>query len=153
MRGGMKVYAGPPAAARAYLEVDRGRADDYYLAEGTGLARRFVARDGRVQELSPLAGDGYEAWVAGRDPDTGEPRGRLRTDDRAVRFVEVVVNGPKSWSLAAAVGLQIRPGGRRLAGVHLHSAMHFQRAPTMTIRSPLETAMGPAKRGPDYPYW
>ena len=29
--------------------------------------------------------------------------GRLRTDERAVRFVEVVVNGPKSWSLAAAV--------------------------------------------------
>ncbi len=41
--------------------------------------------------------------VAGRDPDTGEPRGRLRTDEHAVRFVEVVVNGPKSWSLAAAV--------------------------------------------------
>src|SRR3954454_10526292 len=103
MHGGMKVYAGPPAAARAYLEVDRGRADDYCLAEGTGLARRFVARDGRVQELAPLTGQTYETWVAGRDPDTGEPRGRLRTDDRAVRFVEVVVNGPKSWSLAAAV--------------------------------------------------
>ena len=42
----MKVYAGPPAAARAYLEADRGRADDYYLTEGTGLARRFTARDG-----------------------------------------------------------------------------------------------------------
>src|ERR687889_931268 len=99
----MKVYAGSPAAARQYLEADRGRADDYYLAEGTGLARRFVARAGRAQEHAALTGDGYETWVAGRDPDTGEPRGRLRTDDRAVRFVEVVVNGPKSWSLAAAV--------------------------------------------------
>src|SRR5919107_895996 len=99
----MKVYAGPPAAARQYLEADRGRADDYYLAEGTGLARRFVARAGRVQEHAALTGDGYETWVAGRDPDTGEPRGRLRTDERAVRFVEVVVNGPKSWSLASAV--------------------------------------------------
>jgi exodeoxyribonuclease V alpha subunit len=38
MHGGMKVYAGPPAAARQYLEADRGRADDYYLSEGTGLA-------------------------------------------------------------------------------------------------------------------
>ena len=46
MHGGMKVYAGPPAAARAYLEADRGRADDYYLAEGTGLARRFTATGG-----------------------------------------------------------------------------------------------------------
>ena len=103
MHGGMKVYAGPPAAARQYLEADRGWADDYYLAEGTGLARRFTARDGRVQEQAALTGDGYETWVAGQDPDTGAPRGRLRTDTRAVRVVEVVVNGPKSWSLATAV--------------------------------------------------
>src|ERR687890_2383030 len=103
MRGGMKVYAGSAAAARGYLEADRGRADDYYLTEGTGLARRFVACDGRVAERAPLTGQTYETWVAGRDPDTGNPRGRLRTDERAVRFVEVVVNGPKSWSLAAAV--------------------------------------------------
>jgi exodeoxyribonuclease V alpha subunit len=99
----MKVYVGSPAAARAYLDADHARADDYYLAEGTGFARRFSVRDGRLQELSALAGDGYEAWVAGREPDTGEPRGRLRSDGRAVRFVEVVVNGPKSWSLAAAL--------------------------------------------------
>src|SRR3954447_24724365 len=103
MHGGMKVYAGAPAAARAYLDADRGRADDYYLAEGTGVARRFTATAGRVDELAPLTGETYESWVAGQDPDTGAPRGRLRTDERAVRFVEVVVNGPKSWSLAAAV--------------------------------------------------
>src|SRR4051812_29411797 len=103
MHGGVKAYAGAPAAARQYLEADRGRADDYYLAEGTGVARRFTATDGEVAERAPLTGDDYEAWVAGRDPDTGQPRGRLRTDERAVRFVEVVVNGPKSWSLAAAL--------------------------------------------------
>src|SRR5215213_9041419 len=102
MHGGMKVYAGAPAAARAYLEADRGRADDYYLAEGTGLARCFTATAGRVEERARLTGETYESWVAGRDPDTGQPRGRLRTDERALRFVEVVVNGPKSWSLAAA---------------------------------------------------
>src|SRR3954447_16789678 len=103
MHGGMKVYAGAPAAALHYVEADRGRADDYYLAEGAGIACCYTASGGRVQESAPLAGDGYEAWVTGLDPDTGEPRGRLRTDDRAVRFVEVVVNGPKSWSLAAAL--------------------------------------------------
>src|SRR3954454_2495506 len=103
MHGGLKVYAGAPAAARHYVEADRGRADDYYLAEGTGVAHRFTVTDGRVTELAPLTGDAYEAWVAGRDPASGEPRGRLRGDEHAVRFVEGVVNGPKTWSLAAAL--------------------------------------------------
>src|SRR4051794_1639405 len=103
MHGGLKVYTGAPAAARCYVEADRGRADDYYLAEGTGVARRYTATDGRVTELAPLTGDTYEAWVAGRDPDTGEPRGRLRDDAHAVRFTEVAVNGPKTWSLAAVL--------------------------------------------------
>ena len=102
MHGGVKVYRGTAAAARNYLDADRSRADDYYLTEGTGIARRFVTRpDGPVVELASLTGDGYEAWVAGLDPETGQPRGRLRADASAVRFVEVVVNGPKSWSLAA----------------------------------------------------
>jgi hypothetical protein len=60
-----------------------------------------------VRRLEPLSGDEYEAWVAGRDPDTGFPKGRLRNDDNAVRFVEVVVNGPKSWSLAAELHPEI----------------------------------------------
>ncbi|TQN37302.1 AAA domain-containing protein [Blastococcus colisei] len=97
------MYAGSPAAARQYLEAGCGRADDYYLAEGTGFARRFTATEGGVRELPPLTGDAYETWVAGHDPATGEPRGQLRTDEHAVRFVEVVVNGPKTWSLAAAL--------------------------------------------------
>src|SRR6185437_5234538 len=102
MHGGVKVYRGSAAAARNYLDADRSRADDYYLAEGTGVARRFTAGpDGPVVELAASTSDGYESWVAGLDPDTGQPRGRLRSDAARVRFVEVIVNGPKSWSLAA----------------------------------------------------
>ena len=106
MHGGVKVYRGGPAAARHYVEAGRGRADDYYLAEGSGIAERWTTSqvDGATCEVTcevPLTGDAYEAWVAGLDPDTGEPKGRLRNDDNAVRFVEVTVNGPKSWSLAA----------------------------------------------------
>ena len=102
MHGGIKVYRGAAAAARNYLDADRSRADDYCLAEGTGVARRFTAGPGGpVVELAALTGDGYESWVAGLDPDSGEPRGRLRTDAAGVRFVEVIVNGPKSWWLAA----------------------------------------------------
>jgi len=102
VHGGVKVYRGAAGAARTYLEADRTREDDYYLTEGTGIAGRYAAtRVGRVVELAAMDGRAYEAWVAGCDPDTGEPRGRLRTDEHAVRFLEVVVNGPKSWSLAA----------------------------------------------------
>ena len=103
MHGGVKVYRGNPAAARNYVEADHARVDDYYLAEGTGLAMRFVATPEGVVAVGAMDGDGYEAWVAGLDPLTGEPRGRLRQDANSVRFVEVVVNGPKTWSLAAAL--------------------------------------------------
>jgi hypothetical protein len=107
MHGGLKVYRGSPTAARDYVEADRGRADDYYLAEGTGVADRFVASGDTVRAAGTLDGDAYEAWVAGFDPATGAAKGRLRSDDQAVRFVEVVVNGPKSWSLAAALHPEI----------------------------------------------
>ena len=104
MHGGVKVYRGAASAARAYVEADRSRVDDYYLAEGSGLARRFSASPGDgVRDLGVLDGDGYERWVAGRDPVTGLARGRLRQDNSAVRFVEITVNGPKTWSLAAAL--------------------------------------------------
>ncbi len=65
----------------------------------SGLSRRpdGVAagrRDGRRA---------YEQWVAGIDLDTGVKKGRVRDDANALRFVEVTVNGPKTWSLAAAL--------------------------------------------------
>ena len=50
-----------------------------------------------------MDGDTYEQWVAGIDVDTGAKKGRVRDDANALRFVEVVVNGPKTWSLAAAL--------------------------------------------------
>lgn len=69
MHGGVKVYRGAAAAARHYVEADRARVDDYYLAEGTGLAERFNASpDGGVERLGALDGDGYEGRVAGLDP-------------------------------------------------------------------------------------
>ena len=116
MHGGIKVYRGSPTAARNYVEAGRSRADDYYLAEGTGIADRYVASpspgsggyagDHGVRDGGTLDGDAYESWVAGYNQE-GRPKGRLRTDDKAVRFVEVVVNGPKTWSLVAALHPEI----------------------------------------------
>lgn len=102
MKGGTKIYRGSASGARNYVEAERSRADDYYLAEGTGFAEGYEASaEGVVRPLAQMDSDAYEAWVAGIDPGTGELRGRVRQDKRAVRFAEVVVNGPKSWSLAA----------------------------------------------------
>ena len=106
MHGGMKIYRGAAAAARNYVEADRSRADDYYLAEGSGHAELYIARrhesGATVAHAASLDGDAYEAWVAGYDA-TGQAKGRLRTDDQGVRFAEVAVNGPKTWSLVAAL--------------------------------------------------
>ena len=107
MHGGMKIYRGGAAAARHYVEADRSRADDYYLAEGSGVAMRFAATRDGVQRLADMDGEAYERWVAGYDVDTGLAKGRLRKDNTGVRFVEVTVNGPKTWSLAAALHPEI----------------------------------------------
>jgi exodeoxyribonuclease V alpha subunit len=114
----MKVYRGSATAARTYVEADRSRVDDYYLAEGTAaelllasppVSPLHSATSGTTGDLSPvvqragiLDGDAYEAWVAGYDRG-GRAKGRLRSDDKGVRFAEVVVNGPKTYSLAAAL--------------------------------------------------
>ncbi len=104
----MKFYRGSPSAARTYVEQDRSRADDYYLAEGSGVADRYVASPlNGVAPVGSLTGESYEQWVAGFDVESGAAKGRLRTDAKALRFVEVVVNGPKTWSLAAALHPEI----------------------------------------------
>src|SRR3954471_23138779 len=120
MHGGVKFYRGSASAARSYVEADRSRADDYYLAEGTGLAERYIAtpsaegermgelrEDRAVRAGGMLDGPAYERWVAGLDVATCAPKGRLRRDKQGLRFVEVVVNEPKTWSLAAALHPEI----------------------------------------------
>ncbi len=107
MHGGVKFYRGSAKAARAYVERDHSRADDYYLGEGTGIAVRLTATPEVVEGAGSMDGDTYEQWVAGIDLDTGRTKGRVRDDANAVRFVEVTVNGPKTWSLAAALHAEI----------------------------------------------
>jgi len=105
IKGGFKFYRGSGKAARAYVEADHHRADDYYLAEGSGIAQLIEIRgaDGEVLPTVEMDGDTYEAWVEGTDIRTGAPKGRIRQDEHALRFAEVIVNGPKSWSLAAGL--------------------------------------------------
>jgi exodeoxyribonuclease V alpha subunit len=98
VHGGVKFYRGAARAARA---------DEYYLGEGAGVAARLVATPGGVDHAGSMDGETYEQWVAGIDVETGRKKGRVRGDANALRFVEVVVNGPKTWSLAAALHPEI----------------------------------------------
>lgn len=101
MHGGVKFYTSRAVDARRYVEADSFGADDYYLADGTGVADRYVVTDSTVERAPAMDAETYERWVGGLDVETGQPKGRLRKE--GVKFVEVTVNGPKSWSLAAAM--------------------------------------------------
>lgn len=84
------------------------RADDYYLEAGTALAE-FAAVDGegRVIGEVALSADEYREWVDWVNPLTGESMGKPRLPGEgrhgSPRFAEMVVNVPKSLSIAAAL--------------------------------------------------
>jgi hypothetical protein len=65
VHGGVKVYRGNPAAARNYVEADHARVDDYYLAEGTGLAERFVPHSMESRPLDHLTVTGTKRGSLG----------------------------------------------------------------------------------------
>lgn len=108
MKGGVIPFRGTGAAALRYLESDRSRADDYYLEGGTAIAE-FVVVDGNgvVIGESALSPEEYAAWVDWIDPLTGESMGKPRQAGEgrrgSPRFLEMVVNAPKSLSIAAAL--------------------------------------------------
>jgi len=126
----VKVYRGTAAEARGYLERDHSRADEYYLGETAGIAEILtVTAGGEVTGARVVDGAGYERWVRGLTAQ-GVAKGRVRGDRAAaaeaagdavdpvsglpveqrdpIRFCEVLVNGPKSWSLAAVLHPEIR---------------------------------------------
>ena len=107
----MNVYTGATAAARRYVEAGRGRADDYFLAEGTGIARRYAAEAGRVTELAPLAGDGYER---------GSPAGTRTRDNRGGGYGPTTARcgSLRWWSTARSRGRSRRPLHPDVAEAH-----------------------------------
>lgn len=108
MKGGVILFRGTGADALRYLESDRARADEYYLEAGTALAE-FTAVDaeGRVIGEVALSADEYRQWVDWVNPLTGESMGKPRLPGErrrgSPRFAEMVVNVPKSLSIAAAL--------------------------------------------------
>ena len=108
MHGGVILFRGTGTDARRYVEADRSRADDYYLGADTSAAQ-FTALDGdgNVTVALGLAPEAYAGWVDWINPLTEESMGkpRLPGDGRqgSPRFAEMVVNAPKSLSIAAAL--------------------------------------------------
>ncbi len=108
MRGGVIPFRGTGADALRYVEADRSRADDYYLGAEATVAQ-FVALDSSGAVTAELALDpvAYAGWVDWENPLTGESMGRPRragSDRRgSPRFMEMVINTPKSLSIAAAL--------------------------------------------------
>jgi hypothetical protein len=108
MQGGVIPFRGTGADALRYVESDRSRADDYYLGAEATVAQ-VAALDGSGEVTDELALDpaAFAGWVDWENPLTGESMGRPRragTDRQASpRFMEMVINTPKSLSIAAGL--------------------------------------------------
>ncbi|WP_448390592.1 MobF family relaxase [Microbacterium aurum] len=108
MHGGVIPFRGTGADALRYVEADRSRADDYYLgAEATVAQFAALDRSGEVTAELALDPAAYAGWVDWENPLTGESMGKPRragSDRRgSPRFMEMVINTPKSLSIAAAL--------------------------------------------------
>ncbi len=108
MHGGVILFRSCGAGARRYLESDRSLADEYYLEGGIALAS-FVAVDGHGVTIDErtLSPEAYAAWVDWVSPPSGEQMGTPRQAgvgrSGSPRFAEMVINAPKSLSIAAAL--------------------------------------------------
>lgn len=108
MKGGVSLFHGKGADARHYVESDRARADDYYLSADDAIARYTVTgQDGETVSARSLSGGEYEGWVDWINPDTNEKMGTPRRPgggrDGSPLFAEMIINTPKSLSVAAAL--------------------------------------------------
>ncbi|QOW64789.1 MobF family relaxase [Rothia terrae] len=93
-------------AVRQYLEKDR-TASTYYLENGESLATNYTYNHhGEITDIKLLDGDAYERLIDGRDPVTGELRGRAM-GDKSTRFIDKPVNISKSLSLVAEINPQV----------------------------------------------
>lgn len=107
MRGGVIRFRGTGTDALRYIESDRSRADDYYLSDAMGVQYAVLDHTGEAVIARELTAAEYSGWVDWINPDTGESMGkpRLAGPDRegSPRFLELVINSPKSLSIAAAL--------------------------------------------------
>ena len=107
MQGGVVLFRGTGADAMRYVEADRSRADDYYLSDSAAIGYAVLDGSGETVSARALTAEEYAGWVDWINPDTAERMGTPRNagDVRkgSPRFAEMVINAPKSLSIAAAL--------------------------------------------------
>lgn len=102
----MHFYRGSGAGAAAYFDEGHRGAEAYYSEDARVAVGIDTWRAGERVATTTLAAPGSLArWVEGANPASGEPKGIIRSggpDRQPLRFVEVVVNNPKSLSIVAS---------------------------------------------------
>ncbi|HTX00378.1 MAG TPA: MobF family relaxase, partial [Acidimicrobiales bacterium] len=106
MKGGMHFYRGSGAGAARYFDEGHRGAEAYYTEQSRAVVEIDTWHSGERLGTTRLAEAGELArWVEGIDPATGEVKGVIRAggaDRQPLRFVEMVVNNPKSLSIVAS---------------------------------------------------
>lgn len=85
----------------------------HYSDVDAGTVTRFVVEAGQVT-VDQLDAERLEAWVDGRDPETGERRGRELASPDADLVLDGTINAPKSYSLAALLHPELAAEYERL---------------------------------------
>jgi exodeoxyribonuclease V alpha subunit len=102
----MHFYRGSGAGAARYFDEGHQGAEAYYTEQERVAVAIDTWRAGERAGSTVLAEPGdLVMWVEGVDPATGEVKGVIRSggaDRQPLRFVEVVVNNPKSLSIVAS---------------------------------------------------
>jgi exodeoxyribonuclease V alpha subunit len=106
VKGGMHFYRGSGAGAAKYFDEGHQGAEAYYSENARVAVEIDTWKAGERAGRTTLAAEGdLIKWVEGIDPKSGEVKGLIRTggaDRQPLRFVEVVVNNPKSLSIVAS---------------------------------------------------
>ena len=102
----MHFYRGSGAGAARYFDEGHRGAEAYYSEQARVAVEIDTWTGGERAGTTVLAGPGdLVRWVEGVDLGSGEVKGVIRSgggDRQPLRFVEVVVNNPKSLSVVAS---------------------------------------------------
>ena len=106
MKGGMHFYRGSGVGAAKYFDEGHQGAEAYYSENARVAVEIDTWKAGERAGRTTLAAEGdLIRWVEGIDPKSGEVKGLIRaggSNRQPLRFVEVVVNNPKSLSIVAS---------------------------------------------------